>query len=145
MLTFKFIKTRYQIKYNTIWLGPVLKKLEWAQQPLVEEEMGCLQQKTYLISKPYHMLVFKSSMYNTSEAISSGTITLKMTAILLTKFSQILTKFSQVLTIYCKNHQMHVKQIQGRNFLRKKAPVGMPTHRTGVDNIKNPLKIIKIN
>ena len=27
----------------------------------------------------------------------------------------------------------------------KKNPAGMPTHRTGVDNIKNQLKLIKIN
>ena len=30
-------------------------------------------------------------------------------------------------------------------FSEKKNPAGMPTHRTGVDNIKNPLKLIKIN
>ena len=30
-------------------------------------------------------------------------------------------------------------------FSEKKKPAGMPTHRTGVDNIKNPLKLIKIN
>ena len=30
-------------------------------------------------------------------------------------------------------------------FSEKKAPAGMPTHRTGVDNIKNPLKFMKIN
>ena len=30
-------------------------------------------------------------------------------------------------------------------FLEKKAPAGMPTHRTGVDNIKNPLKLIQIH
>ena len=50
-----------------------------------------------------------------------------------------------MLIIYVKNHQMHAEKIQGRHFLRKKAPAGMPTHRTGVDNIKNPSKLIKIN
>ena len=30
-------------------------------------------------------------------------------------------------------------------FPEKKAPAGMPTHRTGVDNIKNQLKSIKIH
>jgi len=30
-------------------------------------------------------------------------------------------------------------------FPDKKNPAGMPTHRTGVDNIKNPLKLIKFN
>ena len=53
--------------------------------------------------------------------------------------------FDQILTIYVKNHQIHVENFQGRHFLRKKSPAGMPTHRTGVDNIKNPLKSIKIN
>ena len=28
-------------------------------------------------------------------------------------------------------------------FSEKKAPAGMPTHRTGVDNVKNQLKLIK--
>ena len=60
-------------------------------------------------------------------------------------FDEILTKFEQILTIYVKNHQMHVKKIQGRHFLRKKNPAGMPTHRTGVDNITKPLILIKIN
>ena len=62
-----------------------------------------------------------------------------------TIFDQILTKFDQILTIYVKNHLIHVQNFQGRHFLRKKAPAGMPTHRTGVDNIKNPLKSMKIN
>ena len=30
-------------------------------------------------------------------------------------------------------------------FSENKAPAGMPTHRTGVDNIKNPSKFMKIN
>ena len=55
-------------------------------------------------------------------------------------FDQILTKSDQILTIYVKNHQIHVEKIQGGHFLRKKNPAGMPTHRTGVDNIKNSLK-----
>ena len=58
----------------------------------------------------------------------------------LMNFDQILTKFDQIFTIYVKNHQIHVENFQGRHFLRKKKPAGMPTHRTGVDNIKNPLK-----
>ena len=57
---------------------------------------------------------------------------------ILTKFDQILTKFDQILTIYVKNHKIHVEKIQGRHFLRKKNPVGMPTHRIGVDNSNNP-------
>ena len=60
-------------------------------------------------------------------------------------FDQILTKSDQLLTIYVKIHEIHVKKIQGRHFLREKKPAGMPTHRTGVDNIKNQLKLIKIN
>ena len=60
-------------------------------------------------------------------------------------FDQILTKSDQILIIYVKNHQIHVKKIQGRHFPRKKNPAGMPTHRTGVDNIKNPLKLINIH
>ena len=61
-------------------------------------------------------------------------------------FDQILIKFDQTLTIYVKNHQIHVEHFQGRHFLRKKTPAGMPTHRTGVDNIKihqNQLESIK--
>ena len=30
-------------------------------------------------------------------------------------------------------------------FSEQKAPAGMPTHRTGVDNIKNPVKLINIH
>ena len=60
-------------------------------------------------------------------------------------FDQILSKFNQILTIHVKKHQIHVENFQGRHFLRKKAPAGMPTHRTGIDNIKNPLKFIQIN
>ena len=60
-------------------------------------------------------------------------------------FEQILIKFDQLLIIYVKNHKIHVGNFQGRHFLRKKNPAGMPTHRTGVDNIKNPLKLMKIN
>ena len=44
------------------------------------------------------------------------------------------------MTIYVKIHKLHVDNFQGRHFIRKKNPVGMPTHRTGVDNIKNPVK-----
>ena len=33
-------------------------------------------------------------------------------------FDQILTKSDKILTIYVKNHQMHVKNIQGCNFLK---------------------------
>ena len=58
---------------------------------------------------------------------------------------QILTKSNQILTIYVKNHKIHVEKIQGRHFSENKAPAGMPTHRTGGDNIKNQLKLIKIN
>ena len=47
-------------------------------------------------------------------------------------FDQILTKFDKILIIYVKNQQMHVDNIQGRHFLRKKNPCGMYTHRTGV-------------
>ena len=39
---------------------------------------------------------------------------------MLFNFDQILTKSDQILTIYVKNHQIHVKKIQGRHFLRKK-------------------------
>ena len=46
---------------------------------------------------------------------------------------------------YVKIDQIHVEHFQGRHFLRKTKPAGMPTHRTGVDNIKNPLKLIKIH
>ena len=61
-------------------------------------------------------------------------------------FDKILTKFDQIFTIYIKKFQIHVQNFQGRHFPRtKKAPAGMPTHRTGVDNIKNSLKLIKIN
>ena len=48
-------------------------------------------------------------------------------------FDKILTKFAQILTIYVKNHQIHVENFQGRHFLRKKNPAGMPTHRTGLE------------
>ena len=61
------------------------------------------------------------------------------------KFEQVLIKFDQIYTIYVKHHQIHVKKIQGRHFLRKKSPAGMPRHRTGVDNIKNPLELIEIH
>ena len=54
-------------------------------------------------------------------------------------------EFSQILIIYVKIHQIHVANFQGRHFLTKKKPAGMPTHRTGLDNIKNPLKSIKVN
>ena len=60
-------------------------------------------------------------------------------------FDHIFMNFEQILTIYVKNHQIHVEQIQGHHFLRKKSPAGMPTHRTGVDNIKKSLKSIQIN
>ena len=60
-------------------------------------------------------------------------------------FDKILTNSDQKMSIYVKHHQIHVKTLQGRHFLRKKNPAGMPTHRTGVDNIKNPLKSIKIH
>ena len=35
-------------------------------------------------------------------------------------FDEILTKFDQILTIYVKNHQVHVKKIQERHFLKIK-------------------------
>ena len=57
-------------------------------------------------------------------------------------FDQILTKSAQILTIEAKNNSIHVENFQGRHFLRKKAPAGMPTHRTGIDNTKNPSKLI---
>ena len=60
-------------------------------------------------------------------------------------FYKILTNFDQILIIYIKNHQIHVEKIQERHFPRKKKTVGMPTRRTGVDNIENPLKSIKIH
>ena len=56
-----------------------------------------------------------------------------------------MTNFDQILTIYVKNRQIHADNFQGRHFLKKKAPAGMPTHRTGVDNTQNPLKLIKNN
>ena len=60
-------------------------------------------------------------------------------------FEQILTKIDKILTISVNKYSMHVENVQGRHFLRKKKPAGMPTHRTGVDNIKNPLNSIKID
>ena len=60
-------------------------------------------------------------------------------------FGQILTKSDKILTIYVKNHQIHIENFQGRHFLRKKIPAEMPTYRTGVDHIKNPLKLIRIH
>ena len=56
-------------------------------------------------------------------------------------FDQIFAKSDQILTIHVKNNQIHVGNFQGRHFLRKKSPAGMPTHRTGVDNIKKSIKI----
>ena len=63
-----------------------------------------------------------------------------MRAKLLMNFDKILTKFVQILIIYVKIHKTHVENFQGRHFLRKNKPAGMPTHRTGVDDIKNSLK-----
>ena len=60
-------------------------------------------------------------------------------------FDQTLTKYYQILTKNDKFDKIHVENFQGRHFLRKKTPAGMPTHRTGVDNIKNQLKSMKIH
>ena len=46
----------------------------------------------------------------------------------------------------CQKSSNACQKNPGTSFSqKKKAPAGMPTHRTGVDNIKNPLKSIKIN
>ena len=81
MPAFKLIKTRYQTRYNANWLGPVLKKLEWAQQPNVEKQAGGLYQRDTTFPKP-EIIVCNSSFQTTSEAISSGPITLKLMEIL---------------------------------------------------------------
>ena len=45
MSVFNILKTRYQTRHDANWLDPMLKKLEWAQQPNVDKEMGGLYQK----------------------------------------------------------------------------------------------------
>ena len=79
MPAFKTIKTCYQNSYNENWLGPVLKKLEWAQQPNVEKRMGGLYHKNTAFPEPEDMIDFKSSFSTTQEADSSGPTTFKMT------------------------------------------------------------------
>ena len=64
-------------------------------------------------------------------------------------FDQILTKFVKILIIYVKNHQIHVKKIQGRHFLRKKKPLRECQHTAQgliISKIhQHLLKSIKIN
>ena len=60
-------------------------------------------------------------------------------------FDKILTKSDQILMKYVKIDQIHVKKSRDVIFSENKAPAGMPTHRTGVDNIKKPLKLFEIN
>ena len=67
MQAFKIIKTRYQTSYNQNWLGPVLQKLEWAQQPNVEKKMGGLYRRNTTFPKAEHIINFKSSFYTTSD------------------------------------------------------------------------------
>ena len=38
----KILKTKYETRNYANWQGPVLKTLEWAQQPIVEKKMGGL-------------------------------------------------------------------------------------------------------
>ena len=83
MTAFKIIKTRYQTRYNANWLGPVLKKLEWAQQPNVEKKMGGLYHKNVTFSESQNTIAFKSNFYTISEAIFPGPMTLKVTEPLL--------------------------------------------------------------
>ena len=71
--------------------------------------------------------------------------TLDFLIIFLIHVDDFLPHIDQILTIYVKKYKYMSKIARDVIFSEKKAPAGMPTHRTGVDNIKNPLKSIQIN
>ena len=61
-------------------------------------------------------------------------------------FDQILTKSDQTIDYLCQKSSNTYRKFPGTSiFQTKKNPAGMPTHRTGVDNITNPLQLIKIH
>ena len=95
-------------------------------KPIVKKCFGaqCREVSTYVLDL---------RILEIPDGLSRGQM-LPGTAILriLTDFNKILTKFDQIFTNYVKNHQIHVGNVQGRHFLRKKKTAGMPTHRTGV-------------